>query len=209
MLHLQRTIGNQATKRLLARTSILPPATQAVVQRGRNKTGTTQAKTGSGGAKTGSTSDFIDAGDMKKEPQEIWKKYTPDKDMGAKFLDHLAQKSGSADTIDTSRLTTHPYDKLAAWLNGIFGAFTLGTHFFYGSTLFHGNDEKRYPVSENKQRYIEYGIVGTGQTRVVVDLDTNRVYLSTHYERPKILLVNGAVPQAVLTQAQADLAGYK
>ena len=209
LLHLQRTIGNQATQRLLARTSVLPPATQAVVQRGRGKPPAKQSTTGSGGARTGSAPDFIQPNDWKRTPQEIWKTYTPDKDTGAKFLDHLAQKSGSADTIDTSRLTTHPYDKLAAWLNGIFDAFTLGTHFFYGSTLFHGNDEKRYPVSENKQRYIEYGIVGTGQTRVVVDLETDRVYLSTHYERPKILLVNGAVPQAVLTQAKADLAGYK
>ena len=85
LLHLQRTIGNQATQRLLARTSVLPPATQAVVQRGRGKppakqstTGSGGAKTGSGGAKTGSTPDFIQPNDWKRTPQEIWKTYTPD-----------------------------------------------------------------------------------------------------------------------------------
>src|SRR5919199_5499812 len=71
LLHLQRTIGNQATQRLLARTNVLPPATQAVVQRGRGKPPAKQSTTGSGGARTGSAPDFIQPNDWKRTPQEI------------------------------------------------------------------------------------------------------------------------------------------
>lgn len=71
---------------------------------------------------------------------------------------------------------------------------------FYDKSPFTSLFWRRYYA--NKQRYIDYGMTGTGQTRVVVDLETNRVYLSTHYERPKILLINGATPQAMLTHAR-------
>jgi hypothetical protein len=141
--------------------------------------------------------------------QVIWKKYTPDKDSGALFLNHLAQKCNNANQIDSGLLMGVPgpyavvYSKLGTFLSTVMTNFAA--HSFTGSTAVHKNEQQKYPVDAARPyRYFEFGITGTGQTRIVFDRATLTCHISTHYEAPKVLLIGGAPPNAAI----AYLANY-
>ena len=175
---LQRAIGNQAVMRLLENRS------PAAIQRMFDKADEAKGMTG----------------------QAIWKKYTPDKDAGAAFLNFLATACGTPNQIDTGVLATKGFvhSKVAAFLNNVFANFAGSS--FPGSTIIHANDEQKYPVdAANPNRYAEFGINGTGQTRVVLDRTTGVLYLSTHYEAPKVIRVGGAAPAAAIQHITTTL----
>ena len=178
---LQRTIGNQAVMRLLENRSSASPA---AIQRMFDKADEAKGMTG----------------------QAIWKKYTPDKDAGAAFLNFLSTACGTPNQIDTGVLATKGFvhSKVAAFLNNVFGNFAGSS--FPGSTIIHDNNEQKYPVdAANPNRYAEFGINGTGQTRVVLDRTAGVLYLSTHYEAPKVIRVGGAAPVAAIQHITTTL----
>ena len=77
MLELQQTVGNRAVARMFD-VSAAPVGVQRM----------------------------FDEADLKasSDGKAIWKRYTPDKDKGAAFLDHLSSKCGTPGAIDTGRL---------------------------------------------------------------------------------------------------------
>jgi len=121
---------------------------------------------------------------------------------GGKLLEYLAYMTNGEKSSDTIRIeqvgskANLPSVQTYIIANLIADPPTT----FLASTTYHNNEQEKYPVSNNKSRYIELGAVA-GNARLIVDLEARKVYLSAHYYNPKVLVYNGQAPQSILNLA--------
>ncbi|MGH9222404.1 MAG: hypothetical protein ACRD2W_01060 [Acidimicrobiales bacterium] len=154
---------------------------------------------------------MFDEADLKgtSTGQKIWDRYTPNKDAGVALTDHLAQKSGGAGQIDTGVLAAATgtnavvYKKIATFLNGVLT--NMAGNSFAGSTVIHKNLEGKYPRDPREERYCEFGFKGLENTRLVYDRDAMVCWISTHYEAPKRILMDGQNPAAAMAHMEGWL----